>query len=439
MHSAPRPLRALPDPHTEAVLDRLQKAAFTYFLTHVNEETGLTQDRSAAGAPCSIAVVGFALSCYGIGVERGWMARAAAASRARQVLRFFIDSVQADRPGGVTGHRGFYYHFLDMRTGERVWNSELSVIDTTLLLAGALTASRYFDRADPVEAEIRALYRQMIERVDFAWAQDNGGAFVQGWSPEGGFIHYDWEGYSEAIIVYALAGGAQPQLDIAAAYQAWTRTYQWEEIYGTDILYAGPLFIHLFSHAWIDLRGVTDDFLGARGSDYFRNTTRAIGLQQTYCRLNPDEFAGYGEHGWGLTACDGPAGRLPMRSGATRDFYGYAARGVPYGPDDGTLAPWAPLACLPFAEDASLRCLADRLRDFPETLDEGRFRGSFNPSLTGNGAAGWVSPDCFGLDQGLVVMMIENYRTGMIWKLTRGADIIRTGMKALGFRGGWLS
>ena len=128
-----------------------------------------------------------------------------------------------------------------------------------------------------------------------------------------------------------------------------------------------------------------------------------------------------------------------MRSGATRDFYGYAARGVPYGPDDGTLAPWAPLACLPFAEDASLRCLADRLRDFPETLDEGRFRGSFNPSLTGNGAAGWVSPDCFGLDQGLVVMMIENYRTGMIWKLTRGADIIRTGMKALGFRGGWLS
>ncbi|MRX49937.1 hypothetical protein GI374_05630 [Paracoccus sp. S-4012] len=431
---------APPESPADETLHRLQQAAFGYFLSHTNEDNGLVRDSSREGAPCSIAVVGFALSCYPVGVERGWIGRRAAAARVQKALRFFMDSAQSDHADSVTGYRGFYYHFLDMQTGERVWNCELSVIDTTLFVAGALTAAHYFSGADPVEAEIRSLADKIHRRIDFAWALDHEtGAFVQGWRPEGGFIHYDWNGYSEAIILYVLAAAGLSREDAGRAYHAWTSCYQWENIYGSDVLYAGPLFIHLFSHAWIDFRGIADAFMAARGTDYFRNTTRTVGLQQTYCHLNPGEFAGYHEHSWGLTACDGPSGRLAMRSGASRDFYGYAARGAPFGPDDGTLAPWAPLACLPFAEEAALRCLTGRLRDFPEVLEQDRFRGSFNPSLPGDGAAGWVSPDCFGLDQGLVVMMIENHRSGLIWKLTRGAAVFRDGLRALGFGGGWLA
>lgn len=427
------------DPHMEQTLERLQRAAFDYFPGATNPENGLVRDHDDPASPCSIAVVGFGLSCYPIAVERGWIDRDAAAAIVRTTLRFFAESAQGDAAQGVTGHRGFYYHFLDMEHGQRTWNCELSVIDTTLLLAGALTAALYFDRDDPVEGDIRALADLMHQRVDFAWAQDQRGTFVQGWTPEGGFIRYDWEGYSEAIILYVLAGAQASAVDVSRAYEAWTRTYQWEDIYGHEVLYAGPLFIHLFSHAWIDFRGITDRFMSARDTDYFRNTSRTIGIQQAYCRLNPGEFAGYGEHSWGLTACDGPAGRLAMRGGKTRDFYGYSARGVPYGPDDGTLAPWAPLACLPFDETAAVRCLSDRLRDFPEVLHQDRFRGSFNPSLPGPGPGGRVSSDCFGLDQGLVVMMVENYRSGMIWNLTRKAPAFARGLRAAGFSGGWLT
>lgn len=424
---------------TEPDLEALQRAAFDYFLTYGNEATGLIQDRSQKGSPCSIAAVGFALSCYPVGVERGWIDRTAAATRTQSALRFFANSTQGPQPAGVTGHRGFYYHFLDMQTGERAWSCELSVIDTALLVSGALTAALYFDGTSSVEAEIRSFAAEIYNRIDFLWAQDQQrGTFVQGWTPEGGFIHYDWEGYSEAIILYVLAGASPHSPDMARAYHAWTSTYQWEEIYGRDVLYAGPLFIHLFSHAWIDFRGISDPFMAARATDYFQNTVQAIQLQRTYCRLNPGEFAHYGENSWGLSACDGPSGRLAMRGGATHDFYGYAARGVPHGPDDGTLVPWAPLVCLPFSDEASLHCLGDTMRDFPETMSKGRIKASFNPSLPGHGASGWVAPDFVALDQGLIVLMIENYRSGMIWKLTRGAPLFRKGLQALGFSGGWL-
>ena len=317
------------DPETRQTLDRLQRDAFGYFLTFTNRENGLVRDRDNPDAPCSIAVVGFALSCYPVGVERGWIDRGAAAVLVRTTLRFFAGSAQGDAGHGVTGHRGFYYHFLDMTHGHRTWNCELSVIDTTLFLAGALTAALYFDQDDPVEADIRALADMLHQRIDFGWAQDEGGTFVQGWTPEGGFIRYDWEGYSEAIILYALAGAQDDASGIRQAYRVWTSTYQWENIYDQQVLYAGPLFIHLFSQAWIDFREINDTYMAARQTDYFRNTVRTIRLQQTYCRLNPGEFAGYGDHCWGLTACDGPSGRLAMRGGKTRDFYGYSARGVP--------------------------------------------------------------------------------------------------------------
>ena len=192
----------------EELLDRFQRAAFGYFLEQFNPENGLVADTSRAGAPASIAVVGFALSCYPVGVERGWMTRADAAARTLVTLRFFWNSLQSEQPD-ATGYKGFYYHFLDMKTGKRVWQSEVSLIDTTLLLAGVLTASVYFSEDTPSENEIRERADAIYRRIDWQWARGGGTTVRQGWKPESGFLHYGWDGYDEAIILYVL-GLASP-------------------------------------------------------------------------------------------------------------------------------------------------------------------------------------------------------------------------------------
>ena len=427
----------------DARLDRLQAAAFGYFRDTANPANGLVPDTSRPGSPCSIAVVGFALSCYPIAVERGWLGRADAAERTLTTLRFFASSAQGPEPD-TSGHRGFYYHFLDMDGGTRVWNCELSLIDSTLLLAGMLTAARYFDAASAAESEIRTLAERLYRRTDWEWARDGAPTVSQGWHPDTGFIRYRWEGYSEATLLYVLAL-ASPTFPLHAdSYRAWTVTYQWERVYGRDCLYAGPLFIHLFSHAWIDFRGIRDAFCRRVGTDYFENTGHAIDIQREFARLNPNGFAGYGRDLWGFTACDGPTGTVRGEDGVERPLLGYSARGVPYGPDDGTIAPWAPLACLPFRPAAALDGLAEVLGRHPATLRDGRFAGSFNPSLAADGTArgdaveSWTSEGCYGLDQGLVVMMVENHRSGLIWRLMRESPAIRTGLERAGYRGGWL-
>jgi len=223
----------------EELLDRFQRAAFGYFLEQFNPENGLVADTSRAGAPASIAVVGFALSCYPVGVERGWMTRADAAARALVTLRFFWNSVQSEQPD-ATGHKGFYYHFLDMKTGKRVWQSEVSLIDTTLLLAGVLTASVYFNGNTPSENEIRECADAIYRRIDWQWACGGAATARQGWKPESGFLHYGWDGYDEAIILYVL-GLASPTHPLPEdSYIGWTATYQWENIYDYEFLYAGP-------------------------------------------------------------------------------------------------------------------------------------------------------------------------------------------------------
>ena len=265
----------------EQLLDRLQRAAFGYFLEHADPVTGLVADTSRPGSPSSIAVVGFALSCYPIGVERGWIARPDAARRTLKVLRFFLNS-QQNAGADATGYKGFYYHFLDLQTGRRVWSCELSLIDTTLLLAGILTVGAYFTAAD--EAEIRELAEEFYRRIDWQWAQNGGNTVAQGWKPECGFLNAGWEGYSEATIVYVL-GLASPTFALSpGSFGGWTSTYQWENIFGYDFLYAGPLFIHLFSHAWIDFRGIQDEFMREKGSDYFENSRRAVAIQREYAR-----------------------------------------------------------------------------------------------------------------------------------------------------------
>lgn len=428
-----QPLTTLSD---NVLLSELQHAAFAYIRDFRNPQNGLVADTSRKGSPSSIAVVGFALSCYPIAVEQGWITRAAAAAQTLQTLRFFSNSQQGEQ-ADATGHKGFYYHFLDMQTGRRTWQCELSLIDTALLIAGMLAAACYFD-GEGEESEIRALTDALYGRVDWRWTQNAAGTMSQGWKPEYGFFHYGWEGYNEAIILYILALGSPTYPLSSAGFAAWTSTYQWENILGHDVLYSGPLFTHLFSHAWIDFRGIQDEFMREKSWDYFENTRSAIAVHREHSARNPYGFVGYARNFWGVTAGDGPGNQDLRRDGRDRRFFGYMSRGVPYGPDDGTIAPWAMLATLPFGAPAALAGTRHLLDKHPQVCNQNRFSSGFNPTLDA-GDGGWVSEGWYGLDQGLLVMMIENGRTGLIWKLLRGCPYIRRGLQRAGFTGGWLS
>jgi hypothetical protein len=437
MHATPASAVDVRPEGGEALLDGIEHAAFGYFRQTVNPANGLVADTTRDHWPCSIAVVGFALSVYPVAVERGWLARDEALELSLAALRFFRDSDQSGTPDS-TGYNGFYYHFLDMQTGSRMWRSELSMIDTALLMAGVLTASMYFNAEIAREAELREIAEQLYRRVDWRWSQDGGNTIMQGWKPESGFLHYGWEGYSESIVLYVLALGSPTHPPRSDTYEAWTATYQWENLYDIDFLYAGPLFIHQFSHAWIDFRGIRDAFMREKCSDYFENSRRAVLVQREYAKRNPGEFAGYDEDCWGLTACDGPSYEMQEGHGDDRRLFGYTARGVPYGPDDGTLAGWAPLASLPFAPELVLSAADAMHRRYPEMRPDRRYASSFNPGLIDAAGKCWVSTGHYGLDQGIVMMMIENHRTQLIWRLMRKCSHVVAGLRRAGFAGGWL-
>ena len=418
-------------------LEVLQRLTFDYFLKETNPQNGLVPDSTREGAPCSIAATGFALSAYPVGVERGFITRNAGVQRTLRTLRFFCASRQG-RERDATGYKGFYYHFLDMKTGRRTWNSELSTIDSTFLIAGALTAAEYFNRDNEAEREVRTLADAIYRRTDWQWARNRKDTVTHGWRPESGFIKYRWQGYNESLILYVL-GLASPTHPLPAkSYQAWTRTYEWRSLYGHEFLYAGPLFVHQLSHMWIDFRGIQDGYMRNVAIDYFENSRRATYIQQQYAIRNPRKFKGYGEHIWGLTASDGPGPERKKVGGKLRRFYDYMARGVPNGPDDGTLAPWAVVASLPFAPEIVLPSLQYFDEKFPEMTSKYGFKCSFNPTFSSASGKKWISKGYYGLDQGPIVLMIENYRSGFLWRLMRRCPYIIEGLHRAGFSGGWL-
>ena len=422
----------------DTLLDRLQRAAFDYFPRTVNPLNGLVPDTTRKGAPSSIAVVGLALSAYPVGVERGWMERAEAVHRTLAALQFFLHS---DQSGGVqaTGHRGFYFHFLDMDRGTRVWLSELSLIDTAMLMAGVLTAATYFAAETSEETELRRLAEALYRRVEWRWAQREGSAVTHGWKPEWGFLNYGWEGYSEAILLYVLGLGSPTYPLTDQSYPAWTVTYQWENLYGHDFLYAGPLFIHQFSHAWLDFRGIRDQFMREKNCDYFENSRRATYVQREYAMRNPHCYTGYTQNCWGISAGEGPSAPPRFVAGRRQAFLGYAARGVPYGPDDGTIAGSSTVSSLVFAPEIVLPALRNMVRGASGDDDRWIRASGFNQTVCEADLSDWVSNGEFGLDQGILVLMIENYRSGLLWRLGRGNPYLRTGLRRAGFRGGWLS
>jgi hypothetical protein len=424
---------------TDEELARLQWTTVEYYLKETNPVNGLIRDKTDPTAPCSVASVGMALATYPVGVERGVVPREFAATIALKKLRFFHQSKQGPEPD-ATGYMGFYYHFIDMDTGRRVWECELSTIDSAFLFAGILTAVTYFDRDNAVEAEIRHLGDALYRRADWNWARNGGSALTHGWRPENGFISHTWTGYDEALLLYILALGSPTHPLPAESYQAYCATYKWREIHGRELLYSGPLFTHQLSHLWIDFRGIRDAFMRHHHSDYFENSRQATYVQQDYAVRNPMEFVGYGEHCWGFTACDGPGWIKKKVNGVERQFFDYIARGAPDGPDDGTVAPWAVVASLPFAPEIvipTVRHLASL--DLGMTQPYG-FKPSFNQTFAvpESPTGWWVTPHHFGIDQGPVVLAIENYRTGLLWEIMRRCPYIVAGLRRAGFTGAWL-
>lgn len=411
----------------EALIERLQRGAFGYFERYTNPENGLVADATQASSPCSIAAVGFGLTAWPVAVERGWRSREDALAYSLATVRFF-DNEHMSKHADAISHRGFFLHFLDMKTGRRAWNSEISSIDTAILLAGMLAAASYFEHDTADERELRERVAAIADRIDWAWMCDRGHQLRQGWKPGQGFLPWHWTGYSEALLMLliGMGSGARPVApDILAR---WLGTLQWSGDAETGYIFAGPLFIHLYPQVWLDLRGAA---VPGRSIDWFENTRRAIAEQRAYASRNPNGFSGYGEDVWGLSACPGPQKRATLRNGQRVWIPGYAARAVPHGPDDGTLVPWGPLACIPFAPEDALRGTRRILADYPEVLRDGMFVDAFNPSVRARTPAGWVAARSTGIDQGLLVAMIENNRSGLIWRLMTKSPVVSRGLIAM--------
>ncbi len=281
---------------------------------------------------------------------------------------------------------------------------------------------------------------ELYRRVDWNWAQNGDATVSMGWNPESGFLPYRWQGYDEALFLYLLGLGSPTHPLPEESYAAWTSTYQWRKIYGHEFLFSGPLFTHQISHIWIDFRKIQDDYMRSKSIDYFENSRRATYVQQQYAIDNPAKFEGYNATCWGITASDGPGPVKRTIKNRERQFFGYDARGVPDGPDDGSIAPWAVVASLPFAPEIVLPALEYFAKLKLLEKNPYGFKATFNPTYpaqSGN-PHGWISPWHYGLNQGPIVLMIENYRTGLIWRLLRSCPYIVSGLQRAGFRGGWL-
>lgn len=424
-------------------LDTLQQRSFLYFWEATNPRNGLTNDRTPTKAFASIAANGFGMTCYLVGAERGWISRQQAAERTLTTLEFFWNAPQNGNSTGVTGYKGFFYHFLDMDTGERFKNIELSTIDTGLLLMGMLSAQTYFDGNTSQETRIRALVDSIYRRVDWQWFAPRPPVLSMGWHPEQGFNSGDWRGYNEAMLLYVLAFASPTHPISPEAWKLWTKEYLWTTYRNQEHVNFGPLFGHQYSHVWIDFRGIKDEYMQAKGIDYFENSRRATYANWEYCKANPGKWKDYGAEIWGLTACDGPKDTIAIYSGTPTKFTSYNARGAAQGyiVDDGTIAPTSAGGSIAFAPDICIPALkAMRAKYGDKLFSRYGFVDAFNPSYTfgaGN-EQGWFDVDYLGIDQGPIVLMIENYRNDFVWNLMKKNPYVVDGLKKAGFTGGWL-
>ena len=392
----------------EQLLELIQKQSYGFFAREPSRRTGLVADRASnlsqgmISAPASIAATGFGLSALGVAEKNGWVEPAYARGLARRTLLFFLENAPEEH--------GFFYHFLNKETGERVKNSELSPIDTALFLAGALFIADYFD--DP---DLRNLAVKIYERIDFPWMLNGGEHLALAWSPEQGFSKYRWDHFDESLLLYILALGS-PTHPIDP--QSWKTLRRPAGSYGEmHIIQMPPLFTHQYPHLWIDFRDKNDGF-----ADYFQNSVNASKIQRIFAIDQAKNFPAYGPDAWGITASDGP--------------YGYKAYGAPPGwaQHDGTLAPTGCGSSMMFTPEASMACL----RHYYEKYHE-RLWGRYGFSDAFNLDQDWFSDQVIGIDQGALILAIENYRSGLLWKTLAQNPFLVDGMMHAGFKPGTLA
>lgn len=386
----------------------VQHAAWRYLWEKADPRTGLVPDHidrdGVVVSPASIATTGMALSALPVGVQNGWVSRNDAAQRARQTLQFLAHEVEH--------HHGFFFHFLDLTTGERVWKCEVSSVDSALLFLGALFCKAFFNGKSAAEQEVRDLATEIFARADWNWFCDGLDGVSIAYKPERGFSRHIWRGYNEGLLVYILGLGSSSHPLPVASYEGWTRDYHTRRVYGIDYLYSRPLFTHLFPHLWLDLRVLRDECMRRCHLNYFENTRRAIAVQEEWARRRGDARM------WGVSACDGPGRR---KNG------GYRARGVPFGHFDGVYSPPVCLASLPFEPTTAMEAWEFWMEKHPELLGKWGVSGAVEPS------SGWLS-GFFGLDQTMLVLMIENARSDLLWELSHNIPELSTGLERAGFR-----
>ncbi|HTG38952.1 glucoamylase family protein [Sphingomonas sp.] len=445
------PTRPLADTAASGLIDDIQARAFRFFWDTTNPETGWAPDRWPTPSFSSIAAIGYALTAYPIGESHGWITRAAGRDRTLRTLSWLSGAPMGDGERRFSGYKGFFYHFLGVTEGWRFARSELSTIDTALLMAGVLFAQSWYDGDDPVEARIRALADQLFRAIEWTWITPRAPFVSMGWHPETGFIPSDWNIYNEGMILYVLGLGSPTHPLPDGTWEAVSDRFRasWGTHWGQEYLHFAPMFGHQYSHVWIDFRGIRDPLMREKGIDYFENSRRAAYAQRQYAVENPGGWIGYGEDCWGLTACDGPGDFRMSTAGRERSFFSYSARG-PGERDDGTLAPTALLGSYPFAPEIvepAVRAIYQRYGT--GIYGQYGFLDSFNPTLAGRPpeplkhgeirpGTGWVADDYLGIDQGPIVAMIENHRTGLVWKTMQKNPYIRRGLQRAGFTGGWM-
>ena len=425
---------------TSLDLDDLQRRTFNYFWETVDTFPYQVLDRYPSLNFSSIAATGFGLTSYIIGAEKGFITRAQAAERVLQTLQVLQNLPQGSDTAGVSGYKGFFYHFLTLDKALRFKTVELSTIDTGLLMAGILTAMSYFDAADDTEKQIRQIADFLYRRVEWDWAMNEQGTMSMGWHPERGFINASWRGYNEAMVLLLMAIGSPTHPIPAESWEKWTSTYQWGNYYQQEHVNFAPLFGHQYSHMYIDFRGIQDAYMREKGIDYFENSRRATYANRAYCIANPGDYVGYSENVWGLTACDGPGNR--GKTNPNISFYDYRARGAAqwHVVDDGTITPTAAGGSIPFAPEICLPALDEMYRLYGDKIyDEYGFKDAFNWTIEyEDGTKGWVDKDYIGIDQGPILIQLENYRSELVWNIMKKNPYLVEGLKKAGFTGGWL-
>lgn len=418
--------------------EELKKRTFLYFWETTDTVLCQVHDRYPTLTFSSIAATGFGLSAYLTGIENGYISREAGAERVAKTLKILLELPQGPEESNVSGHKGFFYHFLTLDKAHRFKKVELSSIDTGLLMAGILSCMSYFDRENAVETDIRNTADALFRRVEWDWMMKDNGVMSMGWHPEKGFIESEWAGYNEAMVLLIMAMGSPTHPIADDAWKKWCQTYVVDSFYGYHNVQFDPLFGHQYSHIWIDFRGIRDSVMKSMNLDYFENSKRATLSNRAYCIKNPGQWKGYQDNCWGLTACDGPGGNTVMDNGVERKYFDYRARGACSIQivDDGTIAPTAAGGSFTFTPEESEACLSYMWNTYNKQLiGKYGFKDAFNLTVK---PEGWFDIDYLGIDQGPILLQIENHESQLIWNIMKKNPYIRKGLERAGFSGGWL-